>query len=112
MKSLAILQSEKVYQIQGVTLQQAQVMNILAAYKQCDVNGIARSIGAARSSTSELLKRMERAGLVCRYKPLKDDDQRYVLIELSAKGRRLVKERDALVRRTHPEVVARLHAKP
>ena len=74
----------------GLTYPQYTVVSVLGQQGPMPVTGIGRQLGLATNTVSPLLKRLERQGWVSRRRS--GQDERTVLVDLTAEGRRLTTE--------------------
>lgn len=81
----------------GLTYPQYTVLSVLRQDGAAPVTGVARRLGLSSNTVSPLLKRMEARGWLTRRRSV--EDERTVLVELTAQGRRLGDEVDDVPRR-------------
>ena len=99
-------QSERSY-ILRMSQSQARVLQSLVAYNRpITVNELSDCIGSARSTTSEIVKRMVKKKLVSHRRD--DVDARRVFIEPAKKGLDILKAREETVGRKLEEIVGRM----
>lgn len=107
-KLIGRYQSDKTYSIK-LSQSQARVLQCLVSYNRpITVNELADSIGSARSTTSEILKRMVKKKLISQKRD--EVDGRRVFVEPAKKGLDLVKTRDDLIIRRYEDIINKMSA--
>ena len=87
----------------GVSLGDLHAVRVLARIGEVSMSSYGSELGVPRSTITNLVDRLERAGLVERASSAKD--RRVTLVRLAAAGRRAVEDTDVLLR---SQVAARL----
>ena len=90
----------------GVTLQQMHTLEILGAHGPLRMKELAQKMGVTTGTLTVMVDRLERGGHVER-RP-HDQDRRSIIVALTASGRELFLEHDALHHRLTADITAGL----
>ena len=92
----------------GVTQTQFLVLTAVLSYQRCSMSTLAKSLHVSMPTVSGIIDRLARTGYVRRLPH--PDDRRQVLVELTAKGQRFIREFQGVIRRRWQEVLRTLES--
>jgi DNA-binding MarR family transcriptional regulator len=88
---------------------QYKVMSLIHNHGSISIGKLGRLVGSAQSTTSEMVARLTKSGLVTKIRgPF---DGRVVMVELTAQGRQLMKRRQRIVREAYQDLFNKLPRK-
>jgi len=82
-----------------LTFNQYQALRLIHGFQSCSVNQLAAGLRIAQSTTSQLVDRLVKAGLVAR--ELHPKDRRRMVIALSRRGRSMMEMRTQSLRKSY-----------
>lgn len=104
MRQLDLLSGTKVHE--DISYGQYKVISVIHNHGPISVGNLGRLVGSAQSTTSEMVARLTKAGLVTKVRG--PYDGRVVMVELTDQGRQLMRRRRKRVREAYQGLFARL----
>lgn len=104
MRQLDLLSGAKVHE--DISYGQYKVISVIHNHGPISVGNLGRLVGSAQSTTSEMVARLTKAGLVTKVRG--PYDGRVVMVELTDQGRQLMRRRRKRVREAYQGLFARL----
>lgn len=105
MRQLDLLSGSKVQE--DISYGQYKVISVIHNHGPISVGNLGRLVGSAQSTTSEMVARLTKAGLVTKVRG--PYDGRVVMVELTEQGRQLMRRRRKRVREGYQSLFARLN---
>lgn len=107
MRQLDLLSGSKVQE--DISYGQYKVISVIHNHGPISVGNLGRLVGSAQSTTSEMVARLTKAGLVTKVRG--PYDGRVVMVELTDQGRQLMKRRRKRVREAYQGLFGKLSGK-
>ena len=104
MRQLDLLSGSKVQE--DISYGQYKVISVIHNHAPISVGNLGRLVGSAQSTTSEMVARLTKAGLVTKVRG--PYDGRVVMVELTDQGRQLMRRRRKRVREAYSALFAKL----
>jgi len=104
MRRLDLLSGSKVQD--DISYGQYKVISVIHNHGPISVGNLGRLVGSAQSTTSEMIARLTKAGLVTKVRG--PYDGRVVVVELTDQGRQLMRRRRTHVRESYQGLFSRL----
>jgi DNA-binding MarR family transcriptional regulator len=104
MRQLDLLSGSKVHE--DISYGQYKVISVIHSHGPISVGNLGRLVGSAQSTTSEMVARLTKAGLVTKVRG--PYDGRVVMVELTDQGRQLMRRRRKRVREGYQGLFERL----
>jgi DNA-binding MarR family transcriptional regulator len=104
MRQLDLLSGSKVQE--DISYGQYKVISVIHNHGPISVGNLGRLVGSAQSTTSEMVARLTKAGLVTKVRG--PYDGRVVMVELTDQGRQLMRRRRKRVREAYQRLFGRL----
>jgi DNA-binding MarR family transcriptional regulator len=104
MRQLDLLSGSKVQE--DISYGQYKVISVIHSHGPISVGNLGRLVGSAQSTTSEMVARLTKAGLVTKVRG--PYDGRVVMIELTEQGRQLMLRRRKRVREAYNALFSKL----
>ncbi len=104
MRQLDLLSGSKVQE--DISYGQYKVISVIHNHGPISVGNLGRLVGSAQSTTSEMVARLTKAGLVTKVRG--PYDGRVVMVELTDQGRQLMRRRRKRVREAYQTLFAKL----
>lgn len=104
MRQLDLLSGSKVQE--DISYGQYKVISVIHSHGPISVGNLGRLVGSAQSTTSEMVARLTKSGLVTKVRG--PYDGRVVMIELTEQGRQLMLRRRKRVREAYNALFSRL----
>jgi DNA-binding MarR family transcriptional regulator len=104
MRQLDLLSGSKVQE--DISYGQYKVISVINNHGPISVGNLGRLVGSAQSTTSEMVARLTKAGLVTKVRG--PYDGRVVMVELTDQGRQLMRRRRKRVREAYQALFAKL----
>jgi len=89
-----------------LTFNQYQALTFIHELKECSVNELAMKLKIAQSTTSQLVDRLVKAGLVNR--EIQSTDRRKMLVSLSKTGKEMMDKRTKSLRESYQKILSML----
>jgi DNA-binding MarR family transcriptional regulator len=104
MRQLDLLSGSKVHE--DISYGQYKVISIINGHGPISVGNLGRLVGSAQSTTSEMVARLTKSGLVTKVRG--PYDGRVVMVELTDQGRQLMRRRRRRVREAYQGLFTKL----
>ncbi|MDJ0762168.1 MAG: MarR family transcriptional regulator [Myxococcota bacterium] len=91
---------------EDISYGQYKVISVIHSHGPISVGKLGRQVGTAQSTTSEMVARLAKAGIITKVKG--PYDGRIIMLELTDQGRRLIRKHRKRVRETYQSLLSNL----